>query len=97
MSTQVKLTPDEPDVMYVDDIDDSIIVSNIIAALNPANDEKFMLNYSYSGYLFFSLMRSNFSTGNDKTVQDSIRFVLEHGYFVYIFANYVDFLAWINT
>jgi len=96
MSTQIKLTPDEPDVVYVDDIDNSLVEEKIVASLAPTNEEKFMLNHPYSGYTFFSLMRSNYSTGDSMDVKGSVEFVLEHGHLVYIFDSYADFLAWLN-
>ena len=96
MATQIKLTPDEPNVVYVEDIDDTLVVDNIVASISESSDEKFMLNLAYSGYTFFSLMRSNFSTGDSTTVKGSVEFVLQQGHLVFIFANYVDFLAWLN-
>jgi len=96
MATQIKLTPDEPNVIYVQDIDDSLAAENIVASISQSSDERFMLNLAYSGYTFFSLMRSNFSTGDSTSVKGSVEFVLEQGHLVFVFANYVDFLAWLN-
>ncbi len=96
MATQIKLTPDEPNVVFVDDIDDSLAVENIVGSMATSNDEKFMLNLAYSGYVFFSLMRSDYSIGDSTSVKGAVEFVLEQGHLVYIFANYADFLAWLN-
>jgi len=93
---QIKLTPDEPNVIYVEDIDDSLAVEFIVASISQSTDEKFMLNLAYAGYTFFSLMRSNFSTGDATSVKGSVEFVLENGHLVYTFASYIDFLAWLN-
>jgi len=97
MSTQIKLTPDEPNVVYIENITNAIVVDNIIAAISQSTDERFMINLAYSGYTFFSLMRSDFTTGDSTSVKGSVEFMLENGYLVYIFANYVDFLVWLNT
>ena len=94
---EIKVTPDLPDVVYIDSIDDSYIEENIVVAENNSTQERMMLNTSESGFLFFSLMRSNFSTGLETHVAESMEFMLNNGYKVYSFLHYDEFITWLTS